>query len=65
MAETRNPTEWCDIVTAALRVVVGRDVKFDDAIRLGKFAPDKPPRPILVKLCTLGTSRLPLEERGV
>jgi hypothetical protein len=58
VAESRNPTDWCDIVTTALRTASGRDVKFDDAIRLGKFIPDKPPRPILVKLCTPWDKRI-------
>lgn len=58
VAESRNPTEWCDIVTAALRAACGREVKFDDAIRLGKFVPDKPPRPILVKLCSPWDKRI-------
>ncbi len=42
----------------ALRTASSRDVKFDDAIRLGKFIPDKPPRPILVKLCTPWDKRI-------
>ena len=48
----------CDIVTAALRAACGREVKFDDAIRLGKFVSDKPPRPILVKLCSPWDKRI-------
>jgi hypothetical protein len=44
------PTFWEIHVLKALHTAAGRDIKFDDAFRLGKFVPDKPPQPILVKI---------------
>ena len=50
VAENRNPAEWSKTVANALGIAAGREVSFDDAFRLGKYSPDKPPRPILVKM---------------
>jgi hypothetical protein len=50
VAENRNPAEWSKTVANALGTAAGREVSFDDAFRLGKYSPDKPPRPILVKM---------------
>jgi hypothetical protein len=45
-------------VANALGAAAGREVSFDDAFRLGKYSPDKPPRPILVKMHVSWDKRL-------
>jgi len=57
--ESRDPSVWRDKVLHVLSTAAGRDVRIEDAFRLGKFDGRKT-RPILVKLSLVWDKRLVL-----
>lgn len=59
--ESRDPSVWRDKVSEVLSTAAGRDVRIEDAFRLGKFdGQTTRTRPILVKLSLVWDRRLVL-----